>query len=170
MKQILLLRHAKSSWDDSSLKDFDRPLAKRGRGDAPRMGRFLREIGYIPGHIASSPAQRAKETILMFAEAAEIAEDMITWNEDLYYGSYRDYLAAVQETPDEVERVLLVGHNPKMEDTAGALCGDETEASIRMPTAALACFEHPANRWERVRPGTAQLKWMMIPKVVKKIL
>lgn len=170
MKQILLLRHAKSSWDDSSLKDFDRPLAERGRRDAPRMGLFLKKIGYIPGQIVSSPAQRARETIQLFAEAAEIGEELIQWNKDLYHGSYRDYLTTVEEAPDTIERVLLVGHNPKMEDAAAALCGDESEASIRMPTAALVCFEHPADRWEQIRPGTAQLKWMMIPKVLKKIL
>lgn len=169
MKQILLLRHAKSSWDDSSLKDFDRPLAKRGRDDAPRMGRFLKKIGYLPAHIVSSPAQRAKETIGLFLGAAGMDEEIVVWNEDLYYGSYRDYLQAVAEAPDDAERILLVGHNPKMEDAAGELCGGENGASIRMPTAALVCFEHPANRWEQVRPGTAQLKWMMIPKVLKKL-
>ena len=170
MKQILLLRHAKSSWDDSSLEDFDRPLAERGRGDAPCMGRFLKQVGYLPGHIVSSPAERAKETIRLVAEAADLPADMIAWNEELYYGSYRDYLEAVTESPDATERVLLVGHNPKMENAASALCGDESEAYIRMPTAALACFEHPAERWEQIRPGTAQLKWMMIPKVVQKII
>lgn len=167
MKQILLLRHAKSSWDDSSLKDFDRPLADRGRRDAPRMGRFLKQAGYLPDAVIASPAARAKETTLLVAEAAGIGEDVITWNDDLYYGSYADCREAILETPASAGRVMLVGHNPKMEDLAGLLCGD---ASIRMPTAALVCFEHPANRWEQLLGGAAQLKWMMIPKVVGKIM
>lgn len=167
MKQILLLRHAKSSWDDSSLKDFERPLAERGQKDAPRMGKFLKKIEYLPGRIISSPAQRAKETTHLFTEAAGIGSDAISLDESLYYGSYADYFEAIRNAPDNISRLMLVGHNPKMEDIAGALCGD---ASIRMPTAALVCYEYPANRWAQVIKGMAQLKWMMIPKVVKKFI
>ena len=167
MKQILLLRHAKSSWDDPKLKDFDRPLAKRGQEDAPRMGKFLEQTGYLPGVVISSPAQRAKETTLLCLEAAGFHEDIITWNDRLYYGSAADYLKAIQHAPNRVERIMLVGHNPKMEQIAGVLCG---EAEIRMPTAALLCFEQAANKWEQIAAGLTQLKWMMIPKLIKKIM
>lgn len=169
MKQILLLRHAKSSWDDSGLEDFDRPLAERGRADSPRMGKFLKGAGNLPGHIFSSPARRAKETIRLFAEGAGIHEEIISWNEDLYYGSYSDYFTAIRKAPDSAKTVMLVGHNPKMEETASALCSEARNVSIRMPTAALICFEHSAGRWEQVITGTARLKWMMIPEVVKNL-
>jgi phosphohistidine phosphatase len=167
MKQILLLRHAKSSWDIPGLKDFDRPLATRGQNDAPRMGKFLKKSGYLPGAVISSPAQRAKETIQLCLEAAGLDEEMITWNDDLYYGGASDYLEAIHSAPDKTERVMLVGHNPKIEDIAGELCG---EANIRVPTAALLCFEQSANKWSQIKLEHTQLKWMVIPKMIKHLL
>lgn len=169
MKQILLMRHAKSSWEHPDLKDFDRPLAERGLKDAPRMGKFIRESGYKPGIVISSPAQRAKETTQLSMEAAKIVEEKISWNEDLYFGSVRDYIAILQSVSDEYERVLLVGHNPLMENTAGILAGAEHKIALRMPTAALVCLESFADSWDTIAPGTCQIKWMMIPKVLKKI-
>jgi phosphohistidine phosphatase len=170
MKQILLMRHAKSSWEDSGQKDFDRPLAERGLYDAPMMGKFIRESKHKPGWVISSPAQRAKETTMLSMEIAKVNEEQINWNEDLYYGSAQDYLAAVQSTPDEYERVLIVGHNPLMENTAGILAGGEQKTALRMPTAALICLETFADSWETIVPGTCQIKWMIIPKVLSKIL
>ncbi len=167
MKQILLLRHAKSSHEIPQLKDFDRPLASRGQKDAPRMGNYLRNTGYLPGVIISSPAQRAKETTELCVEAAGLDEEIISWNDNLYYGTSQDYLEAINKAPKGVERIMLVGHNPMIEETANKLCGD---ANIRVPTAALICFEQPANKWEQIAPRLVQLKWMMIPKVVKHLL
>jgi phosphohistidine phosphatase len=169
MKEILLMRHAKSSWENPDLKDFDRPLAKRGLKDAPQMGSFIRKSKNKPGLIISSPAQRAKETANLAVEAAKIDEDQITWNEDLYFGSVRDYLKAIQSVQNEYERIMLVGHNPLMENTTGVLTGAEHKTAVRMPTAALICLESFAEKWEDIAPGTCQIKWMMIPKVLKKL-
>lgn len=168
MKQILLMRHAKSSWDNPELKDFDRPLEERGLNDAPMMGRFIMESNYKPGMVISSPAQRAKETTQLIREAAKIEESQISWNEDLYFGSIQDYIAAIQTASDEYERIMLVGHNPLMENTAGTLAGAGQKVALRMPTAALVCLESFAETWEAVAPATCQIKWMMIPKVLKK--
>lgn len=169
MKYILLLRHAKSSWDDSSLDDFDRPLAKRGNKDAPRMGAFARKSGYVPDLVISSPAKRARQTTELFASEAGVDDAEIEWEEDFYYGSGSDYLAAVQQCDDGLECVMLVGHNPKMEEIVSLLCGNGNTYVARMPTAALACLEHPANKWQQVKTGTARLKWMVIPKLIKKL-
>lgn len=168
MKTIMLLRHAKSSWDDSSLKDFDRPLAKRGRKDAPRMGRFVKEIEARPGLIISSPAKRAEQTVQLFSKSADIDLSMITWSEDLYYGGARDYLSTIQKAPEGVDDIMLVGHNPLLEETVSLLCNDGGGYAVRMPTAALVCIEHPAIEWTQVKAGTARIKWMMIPKLLKK--
>ncbi|MDZ7681317.1 MAG: histidine phosphatase family protein [Fodinibius sp.] len=169
MKNILLLRHAKSSWDDSSLKDFDRPLAKRGKQDAPRVGRFMRESKTLPAVIISSPAQRAKQTVEFVAAEANIGTDAISWDEDLYYGGARDYLSAIQQAPENAVGIMLVGHNPLMEETVSLLCNGEGGYGVRIPTAALVCIEHPAIEWEQVKPGTARLKWMMTPKLLRKM-
>ena len=169
MKQILLLRHAKSSWDHPGLDDFDRPLAKRGLKDAPRMGKFLKKIDRTPDLIISSTAQRAKETSQLAVQGMKKEESLITWNRDMYYGSIRDYLKAIQTVKNDVERIMLVGHNPKMEDTAGALIGSEGVSHIRMPTAALVCINTYATSWDQVQWGECELEWMMIPKVLKEI-
>jgi phosphohistidine phosphatase len=170
MKQILLLRHAKSSWDDPGLKDFDRPLAERGLRDAPLMGQFINKAGYNPAAIFSSTATRAKQTSQLAMKAAGIDSDIIHWNEDLYYGSMSHYIDQIQAASDDHERIMLVGHNPIIENTAGILSGSEHKIAVRMPTAALVCLECFAESWGDVSAGTCQIKWMMIPKVIKKIV
>lgn len=167
MKSILLLRHAESSRDDSSLKDFDRPLAEGGRKDARHMGVFVKEIEAFPGYIMSSPAKRAKETVQIFAKKAGIDLSLIKWNKDFYSGSARDYLTAIQEAVDTEESILLAGHNPLLEQTASLLCNKEGAYTVRMPTGALVCIEHPAIEWRQVKPGTARLKWMMVPELLE---
>lgn len=169
MKHILLLRHAKSSWDDPDLDDFDRPLAKRGKKDAPRMGLFSKKSGYLPEKIISSTAKRARQTTELFSKQAGIKEELIAWRDDFYYGSAFDYLEAIQNTPEDADTIMLVGHNPKMEEIASLLCSDSNSYTVRMPTAAMVCMEHPAVKWSQVREGTARVKWMMIPKLLKKL-
>lgn len=170
MKQILLLRHAKSSWANPGLTDFDRPLAGRGLNDAPAMGEFVRNIEYEPAAIFSSPAARAKQTTELFIKGADISEDIVSWHKDLYHGSMREYIALIQSASDGNDRIMLVGHNPLMENTAGMLAGSEHKIAVRMPTAALVCLECFADKWKDVTPGTCQIKWMMIPKVLKKMV
>jgi phosphohistidine phosphatase len=92
-------------------------------------------------------------------------EEIVQWEKDLYYGSSQDYLVAIQNTEHTTDTVMLVGHNPKMEDIARRLCGN---GSVRMPTAGLACLEQPANSWDQIREGMASVKWMMIPKLLDK--
>ena len=170
MKEILLLRHAKSSWDHPGLDDFDRPLAERGQKDAPRMGKYLRAAGFKPDHVVSSPAQRAKETVELVLAGAQCDLDILNWDQDFYFGSPQDYLSAIQEASDKFDRIMLAGHNPLMETVAGGLsCGSEG-GSFRMPTAAIVCLESYANRWQQIDWGSCQVKWMMIPKVLNKIM
>ena len=169
MKTIMLLRHAKSSHDDSSLKDFDRPLASRGQKDAPRMGLFIRKVNLLPAVVESSNAKRAKQTTELFLKAAGAEDPEISWNENLYYGGAPDYLRAIQNAPEGADSIMLVGHNPLLEETVSLLCSEQGEYVVRMPTAALVCIEHPAMHWKQVKAGTARLKWMMIPKLLKKM-
>ena len=170
MKIILLLRHAKSSWENADLDDFDRPLAGRGLEDAPRMGKYLRKIGYKPDYIVSWPAVRAKQTTRLCVEAMKKDEGIINWDQDLYFNSALDYVRAIQQAPEKAETMMVVGHNPMMEATATALSGGKDKTAFRMPTAGLVCLESYAVRWQDINPGTCQVKWMMIPKVVKKLI
>jgi phosphohistidine phosphatase len=166
MKQILLMRHAKSGWDHPNLTDFERPLNQQGKEDAHRMGQYLWDIKYNPAVLISSPAQRAKRTAQLCAQAAKIDEEHIIWDKQLYHGSVSNYLTAIQSAVEDYERIMLVGHNPLMEHTVSLLCGAEF-AIVRMPTAALVCVESTAEQWQDIRFGSCKIQWMMIPKMLK---
>lgn len=170
MKFILLLRHAKSSWDNPELEDFDRPLAGRGLQDAPRMGKFLRKSKYRPEYIVSSTAQRAQQTTKLCLEGMKRDESIVRWDRDLYFESVGKYIEAIHKTPENAETMMLVGHNPLIEATATILSGGRDKTAFRVPTAGLVCLESYAVRWDDINPGTCQVKWMMIPKVLREII
>lgn len=170
MKFILLLRHAKSSWDNPSLEDFDRPLSGRGLEDAPRMGKFLKKAGYRPEYIASSTAERARQTTQLCLEGMKRDESIVKWDGSLYFESVNKYIEAIHKAPANTETIMLVGHNPLIESTATILSGGRDRTAFRVPTAGLVCLESYAARWDEINPGTCQVKWMMIPKVIREIL
>ncbi len=156
------MRHAKSSWEDSSLRDFDRPLNSRGKRDAPRMGQFLIEKGMIPDQIFSSPAARAKATIMHVVKELEIDENEISWTENLYFSGAGAYTEAIQSADEQSEIVMTIGHNPMTEQVVEMLAGNRR--SLRMPTAAIACFESDAESWGLVSPANCRLIWLQVPK------
>ena len=156
------MRHAKSSWEDNDKKDYDCPLNKRGKSDAPEMGRYLKEIGMLPDRIISSPAQRAKETVQLLAEAAGIANTKIQWNEDLYFNGANAYLESVRKVTDSYNTVLIAGHNPSVEQVIGFLGGGD--AASKVTTANIACFELSVEHWSDVENSNCSFKWLMRPK------
>jgi phosphohistidine phosphatase len=173
MKTVLLLRHAKSDWSKPGLADFDRPLAKRGLNDAPRMGHVLVDFNVVPDKILASSARRARQTTKLVAEACGY-KGSITWQDSFYGGSSDTLVSALQQLPENVERAMLVGHNPTMEETASTLLlGYGARWSqgfdIRMPTAALVCLDLDTMTWADLEPGDATLRWFLIPRLVKAI-
>ncbi|MHC5114601.1 MAG: SixA phosphatase family protein [Planctomycetota bacterium] len=142
MKTLLILRHAKSSWKDPHLADHDRPLNKRGRRDAPRMGRLLEEEGLVPNVVLCSTAARARATIELALDACAYGGEVV-YDDTLYHAEPEEVLAALANVPDHAERVLVVGHNPGHE----ALLVELTGVFEVMPTAALAQIELPIERW-----------------------
>jgi phosphohistidine phosphatase len=161
-KTVLIMRHAKSSWDDSSKMDFDRPLNKRGRKDAPAMGEYLADLGLIPDHIVCSTAERARETILLLAKASGFDKSNIQWNEDLYYDGVEAYLESFRSVPKDAEIVLVAGHNPTVENTVARLSGGSVKRKIT--TANIACFYTSASAWEDVSELNTTFKWLRGPK------
>ncbi len=149
MKSLLLLRHAKSSWKNTRLADHDRPLNKRGRRDAPRMGRLLREEGVVPDLIITSTAERALSTAEAVASAGGY-ENEIKYTRQLYHGWIGTFIEVINSILDDYDRVMLVGHNPGMEEFVEQLTGQ----SVRMPTAALAYIELPIERWQQLDEDT----------------
>lgn len=146
MKTLLLMRHAKSSWKDSHIADRDRPLNKRGRSDAPLMGGLLVEHELIPQRILSSSALRASQTAELVTEILSketSLEIQVEYLDQLYMAEPPDIYDALNALPDEIERVMVIGHNPGME-TMLQMLSNRIEA---LPTAVLAHLVLPVDSW-----------------------
>lgn len=157
MKRLSILRHAKSSWKDSSLDDHDRPLNKRGLRDAPRVGEVLLDLHLVPDAILSSTARRARDTALAVAGTSEFPDEVLLTRE-LYLASPETYLEQLRALPDTIADAMVVGHNPGIEDLVARVIG----RSERMPTAALAVVELPIDSWKDLGPpplGTLRTIW-----------
>ena len=143
MKTLLILRHAKSSWKSTGLADHDRPLNKRGKRDAPRMGSLLREESLIPDLIISSSAKRACMTVEAVVEESGY-DGEVRFSRELYAAGPEAYLQALQVLDDEVECVMVVGHNPDLEELLEILTA-EIEV---LPTAALSQVALDIDHWQ----------------------
>ena len=141
-KTLLVLRHGKSSWEDASLQDIERPLNKRGKRDAPRMGKLLAELGLIPDLIISSNARRANDTAKAVSEYCGY-QGIIELGSSFYSADLNAYLEALRLVPDRNTTVLIVGHNPAVEDLVLAL----TKKITPMQTCALARIDLEIDRW-----------------------
>ena len=142
MKSLLIIRHAKSSRDEPSLADINRPLNKRGKRDAPHVGFLLREEGLVPDLILCSPALRARKTAEAVAENCGY-EGEIEIQDSFYPGYPADFLEVLGRLPDQYQSVMVVGHNPGLEELLTTL----TDESVALPTAALAQVSLPIHTW-----------------------
>ena len=165
MKTILLLRHAKSDWGNPTLADIDRPLAERGRRDAPRIARVLTASKWMPDAIIASPALRTHQTAQLVADAIHFG-GTVQLDARLYPGDAPAFFAVLRRLPATVTRPLLVGHNPAMEAIAAAL-SQSAPANFKIPTAGLLCFSVHRADWGRLVPGDGTLRWFLIPKMIK---
>ena len=159
MKRLLLLRHAKSSWSDPRLADFARPLNERGLRAAPLMGRHLRERKVRPDLVLCSPAERARQTASLVTEAAGLAAPL-RYDERIYEATAARLVEVVSQAEEGAGSLLLVGHNPGMEELLELLTGE----ARRMPTAALACVRLDTDEWARLAPRSGRLEWHVKPK------
>jgi phosphohistidine phosphatase len=159
MKRLLLLRHAKSSWNDAGLADFDRPLNERGLRAAPLMGRFMRERKLRPDLVLCSPAQRARQTAALLAEAAGLSAPL-RYDGRIYEATAARLVEVLSQAEEEAREILLVGHNPGLEELLALLTGE----ARRMPTAALACIELDTDNWAKLAARSGRLEWHVKPK------
>ena len=162
--RLLLIRHAKSSWDDASLADRERPLAKRGRDAAERMGAHLRHEGQRPDVVLCSASTRTRETL----ELLRFRDADVAYLDELYGASSHELLGSVGEVRDDAEVVALIGHNPGMQDLAIALAGnDATAGAVRLrekfPTCAVAAFDVEGS-WRDLGPERIRLVSFVVPK------
>lgn len=163
MKTLLIMRHAKSSWEDESLPDHDRPLNDRGIRDAPRMGEYIVKKGFVADAILTSSARRARRTAEAVAEAMNRRE-IVEVIDALYLADPLVYLASLRHLPEEARVVVVVGHNPGVSGWASKL----THRQIELPTAAVACITLPIDDWSTISGGTpGMLLDLWIPKKLK---
>ncbi len=149
MKTLLLMRHAKSSWKDPSIPDHERPLAKRGLRDSQIIGNLIGQRELVPQRIISSSAVRAAETARIINDICH-CNDKIVLSDRLYLAEADAYIAELSALTDDLERVMLVGHNPGIESLLQVLSG-EIES---LPTAVLAYISLPIQRWSELTAAT----------------
>jgi phosphohistidine phosphatase len=165
-RQLIVLRHGKSDWAREGASDFDRPLAQRGRRAAKRMGKWLRAEGLVPDHVASSPAVRARQTASRVCRSAGLKEPAIRYYPEIYLADVAELLAVLAACPGEARRVMVVGHNPGLEELVAYLAaGDVTvpPGGKLLPTAAVALLEMPDD-WQRLTMAAAHLVSITRPR------
>ncbi len=159
MRHLLLLRHAKSDWDDPRISDFDRPLTDRGNKEAPFVGKELEKRGVLPDTIFCSSALRTRQTIIAVMESGHFEGQLIYCN-DLYGATADQIMDKVHHIPDSAMCVLFCGHNPGMEELLGRLTG----SCAIMTTACLACIALNRDHWGDTADGDGELKWKISGK------
>ncbi|MFJ3808933.1 SixA phosphatase family protein [Streptomyces sp. NPDC090073] len=167
MRRLMVLRHAKSAWPEG-VEDHRRPLAPRGLRDAPAAGRALAEGGGLPDLALCSTAVRARRTWEL-AAAEWGTPPPVRYDRRLYAADAADLLDVVREVPREVEALLLVGHNPGLEQLVAELAGDGLDDSlerlrVKFPTSAIAVLTWRGTGWPALGPGTALLTSFMVPR------
>ncbi len=176
-RKLVLLRHAKSAWPD--VPDHERPLARRGKRDAPVMGHWLRAAGHMPDQVLCSTARRARET-WQLARAGLKATPPASFDDGVYHGSAEQLLDLISRAPPAARTLLVVGHDPAIAELALRLtattspahmgaASDAAPAAIldrmraKFPTAAIAVFEFAGN-WDQLGPGAARLTHFVTPR------
>ena len=159
MKTLLVLRHAKSSWENPDLSDFERPLNSRGFDAARFIGGLIYQRDLAPQIIVSSPAKRAKQTAVLVKELAEIPKPII-FDERIYEAGALALFNLIREFDEKYDSVLLIGHNPGFEQIVRMLTGE----NVTMPTAGLAKINFDIANWHDLETNSNELEFVLRPK------
>jgi len=166
MPTLYLMRHAKSDWHSAAQADFDRPLNQRGAGDAVRMGQWLNDEGLKPELLLASPAQRARQTVLAVSDSMGRKESDVVFNKDLYLADRATLINILRSIPATTDSVLLVAHNPGLDDLVQWLASEPPPLSGSgklMTTAAIAMFDVPKG-WARLQRVGLSLQQLQRPR------
>jgi phosphohistidine phosphatase len=162
LKTIYLCRHAKSSWADPGMADFDRPLNQRGRRNAPMMARKFRERNEEVDLLVTSTAGRAITTARFFSEALQVAPNQLVQEPRIYEASVRTILEVINGLPADADRVMLFGHNPGFSNMIDHLTN---EPLGNLPTCGIARIDLALDDWKAVTKGLGRLIWLDHPKM-----
>jgi phosphohistidine phosphatase len=163
MKTLYIIRHAKSSWEDPYQADFDRPLNKRGKRDAPRMGKRLKEKKILPDAMISSPAERALSTCKFIAEVIGFKQEHIRTDRKLYHANEDQVLSVIHKLNDKHHAVMIFGHNPGLTDFINRLAR-EPVAIDNIPTCGVVAFKLPVSSWKEVEWEKSEVEFFDYPK------
>ncbi|MFA0960840.1 histidine phosphatase family protein [Roseivirga sp. BDSF3-8] len=161
MRDLYIIRHAKSSWKDESLDDFDRPLNKRGKRDAPAMADRLKSAKVSPDLLLSSPANRALTTAQHIAEGLSISPEEIETNEELYLADPQAILDVIRAVPDSVNTLFIFGHNPGLTIFANELADTDID---NIPTTGVVRVRLAQKRWKDIDWRKGELVFFDFPK------
>lgn len=168
-KTLIIMRHGKSDWDANTSRDFDRPLARRGCEDVPRMAARLKELHLLPDVLISSPARRAADTAVLVAENCELDSANIIYDDAVYEASRTDLLEVISRYAGSAETVMLIGHNPGLDELVSSLVPGKlplTNKGKLMTTAAVAALE--CDDWQ-LQHCSCRLLHLLRPKELKKL-
>ncbi len=165
MKTLILIRHAKSSWADATLDDFDRPLNDRGKRDAPRIGAFLKAKGIAPELIIASPAKRAFTTAKKIAKAIDFPKEQIIQEPSFYHFGYRGtpILIRLAKVEDAINQVMIFGHNPTFTGLANHLSGHYFD---NVPTCGVVAITFDVEKWKDIDGQNGRLWFHQFPKLL----
>ncbi len=161
MKNLYLIRHAKSSWEHPGLRDSQRPLNERGLRDGPVMANLLRQRMETPVLIVSSPAKRALTTAMFFADSFGVPEEAVVRNPAIYEASVRELLQIISVLPNAADTVFLFGHNPTFTDVANLF---SAEFIPNIPTCGIVQITSEAGEWAHFDETNSRLVWKIFPK------
>lgn len=161
MKRLYIIRHAKSSWDQPQLSDFDRPLNKRGQKAAPFMGQRLKKYKVYPDLIISSSAERAKTTAELIAQEINYTVNEIRYIPSLYEAGYNDLLDILSQIEDKYQNIFIIGHNPTMTEAANQLSNYQVPD---LPTSAIFCIDFDIQSWIEIQDSLGNFVFFDYPK------
>lgn len=161
MKTLYLARHAKSSWDYPELTDFERPLNKRGKRDAPFMGKILFDRKIKPDKIISSPALRAYNTARIIADRLEYPVENIETSETIYNAGAGDLIELIHDLDNNLNSVMLFGHNPALTSLSNYLCDKYLD---NIPTCAIVGIQFDVNQWKDIKTDSGKFLFIEKPK------
>jgi phosphohistidine phosphatase len=172
MKKVTLFRHAKSGEKNNpDIEDFDRPLTPRGLKAAPKMGEAMREAKLEPDLILCSPSVRTRQTLELAASHAWDSHPDVRFERRLYEASPETLLRAIKELPGKAAHIMVVGHNPGLQELAARLAPADSEARHqfreKLPTAAIVSFSFDVGNWKDLKAGTGQLQLSISPATVQ---
>ncbi len=161
MKTIYLIRHAKSSWSEIGVSDYERPLNRRGKKDLSFMANRLKEFGIKPDLILSSPAKRAKKTTKKIASTIGYDEENIVYKESLYDSSYTNYRYLLDELNDNINSIFIIAHNPTLTDVGEKLSG---AILTNIPTCSIVAIEFEVDSFKDITEGIGKIIFFDYPK------